>query len=54
MRRIETLFMSPDFYTQHGERAAQLTAELDSARSEVERLYARWHELEEKKSSLST
>ncbi len=53
VRRIETLFMSPDFYTQHGERAAQLTAELDGARSEVERIYARWHELEEKKSSLS-
>jgi ATP-binding cassette subfamily F protein uup len=53
VQRIESLFMSPDFYAQHGERAAQLSAELDTARADVERLYARWHELEEKRSSLS-
>ncbi len=52
VHRIEALFMSPDFYARHGERAAQLTAELDGARATVERLYARWHELEEKKSLL--
>ena len=52
--RIESLFMSPDFYTQHGERAAELTTELEAARGEVERLYARWHELEERKDALSS
>ena len=53
VRRIETLFMAPDFYAQHGERAAELSAALDAARADVERLYARWADLEEKKRSLS-
>ena len=54
VHRIESLFMSPDFYAQHGDRAADLSAELEASRFEVERLYVRWHELEERKSALSS
>jgi ATP-binding cassette subfamily F protein uup len=45
--RIETIFSAPDFYEKYGERTVALTADLEAARKEVERLYARWHELEE-------
>lgn len=48
--RIETLFSAPDFYEKHGDQTAQLTTELASAKERVERLYARWHELEELRS----
>jgi len=45
--RIEAIFASPDFYEKRGERTVQLSQELAAAKGEVERLYARWHELEE-------
>jgi ATP-binding cassette subfamily F protein uup len=45
--RIEAIFASPDFYEKRGEQTVQLTAELAAAKVLVERLYARWHELEE-------
>jgi ATP-binding cassette subfamily F protein uup len=44
--RIEGIFSQADFYEAHGDRTAVLTAELDAARASVDRLYARWHELE--------
>jgi ATP-binding cassette subfamily F protein uup len=44
--RIEAIFSRADFYETHGEQTAALTAELDAARASVDRLYARWHELE--------
>jgi ABC transport system ATP-binding/permease protein len=47
--RIEAIFASPDFYEKRGEQTVQLTQELAAAKAEVERLYARWHELEELK-----
>ena len=47
--RIEAIFASPDFYEKRGEQTVQLTQELAAAKGEVERLYARWHELEELK-----
>jgi ABC transport system ATP-binding/permease protein len=47
VERIESIFSSPDFFIQHGDRTVQLTQELAAARDNVERLYARWHELEE-------
>jgi ATP-binding cassette subfamily F protein uup len=47
--RIEAIFASPDFYEKRGERTVQLSQELAAAKSEIERLYARWHELEELK-----
>ncbi len=52
VRRIEGLFMDPDFYARHGDRSAALHGELEQARSEAERLYARWQELEEKREAL--
>ena len=47
MVRIEAIFASPDFYEKRGEQTVQLTQELDAAKALVERLYVRWHELEE-------
>ncbi len=46
---IEAIFASPDFYEKHGDRTAQLSEELTAAKAAAERLYARWHELEEAK-----
>jgi len=49
---IEALFGDPDFFTKHGNRTAELQAKLDAARAESARLYARWEELERKKTEL--
>jgi ATP-binding cassette subfamily F protein uup len=49
--RIENIFASADFYETHGDQTVALTAELAAARAAVDRLYARWHELEELRSS---
>jgi len=45
--RLESLFAKPDFYAAHGHEAQALTAQLDAARAEVPRLYARWEALEQ-------
>ena len=45
--RIEAIFASPDFYEKRGEQTVRLTQELAAAKGEVDRLYARWHELED-------
>ena len=47
VQRIEAIFSAGDFYEKHGEHTLKLTQELATAKHEVERLYARWHELEE-------
>ena len=47
VERIEAIFSAHDFYDQHGQHIAQLTKELNAAKGQIERLYARWHELEE-------
>ncbi|HCA79508.1 MAG TPA: hypothetical protein DEP53_07210, partial [Bacteroidetes bacterium] len=47
VERIEALFSEPDFYQKRGEETARLTEELSAARAKVDRLYARWNELEE-------
>ena len=44
--RIEAVFSRPDFYDVFGEETAKLTLDLEAGRQSVERLYARWHELE--------
>ena len=44
--RLETLFAAPDFYQTHRDRLKTMEAELEDARKEVARLYARWEELE--------
>ena len=47
VERIEKIFASPDFYEKHGDQTVSLTAELSAAKATVDRLYTRWHELEE-------
>jgi ATP-binding cassette subfamily F protein uup len=44
--KIEEIFSRADFYEAFGGQTARLTAELGEARLLVDRLYARWHELE--------
>jgi len=44
--RIEGLFAQPDFFRKHGAQANQLTIELDVAKDNVTKLYARWDALE--------
>ena len=44
--RLEGVFAAPDFYDKHGSRWRETEAELEAARAEVVRLYARWAELE--------
>lgn len=53
VERIEAVFSASDFYEKRGEETARLTEELAAARATVDRLYARWNELEELKSGLS-
>lgn len=43
---IETQFADPDFHRKYGNKTADLTQELEAARGEAARLYARWAELE--------
>jgi ATP-binding cassette subfamily F protein uup len=47
---LENMFMSPDFHSKYGQQTRELNEQLESARQEVERLYARWEELEAIKS----
>ncbi len=44
--RIEGLFAQPDFFRKQAAQVNQLTAELDAAKENVPKLYARWEELE--------
>jgi ABC transport system ATP-binding/permease protein len=53
VERIEKIFASPDFYEKHGDQTVSLTAELSAAKVTVDRLYIRWHELEELQSGIS-
>jgi ABC transport system ATP-binding/permease protein len=46
VERIEANFAAPDFYEKQGKQTAQLTEELAAAKEKVERLFARWHELD--------
>ncbi len=43
--RLETPFSAPDFFQKHAADWPQLEAELEAARQEVARLYARWEAL---------
>ncbi|MBI5773348.1 MAG: ABC-F family ATP-binding cassette domain-containing protein [Verrucomicrobia bacterium] len=44
--RIEGLFAQPDYFRKHAAQASQLTGELDAAKENLTRLYARWEALE--------
>ncbi len=50
VKRIEGLFESPDFYAKHGNEALILQHELEAKRLEIPVLYARWEELEQRRS----
>ncbi|HEY5505324.1 MAG TPA: hypothetical protein VIK28_09210, partial [Sedimentisphaerales bacterium] len=50
--RIEAIFSADDFYEKHGNQTVQLTTDLAAAKEKVERLYGRWHELEELRSRI--
>ncbi|MFA6539996.1 MAG: ATP-binding cassette domain-containing protein [Bacteroidota bacterium] len=47
VHRIESLFTTEDFYQKYADKIDAITEELNAAKTNVERLYARWHELEE-------
>jgi ATP-binding cassette subfamily F protein uup len=49
--RIEGLFADPEFFRKHAAQVNQLTHELDAAKTNVPKLYARWEELEAIKSA---
>ncbi len=51
VQRIELIFTAPDFYEKHGAKIPELTKELATAKTKVEQLYTRWHELEALKNS---
>jgi ATP-binding cassette subfamily F protein uup len=44
--RIEGLFSNPDFFRKHAAQVNQLTDELEAAKKNVSKLYARWEALE--------
>jgi ATP-binding cassette subfamily F protein uup len=50
VHRIEAVFSAADFHEKRREEITQLTAALRDARERVENLYARWHELEQRRS----
>jgi len=51
--RIEGLFADPEFFRKHAAKVNQLTTELDAAKENVTKLYARWEELEAIKAAAS-
>jgi len=44
--RIEGLFADPEFFRKHATQINQLTADLDTAKEKIPKLYSRWEELE--------
>ena len=44
--RIEGLFADPEFFRKHASQVNQLTDDLDAAKANVVKLYARWEQLE--------
>ena len=49
--RIEGLFADPEFFRKHAAQVNQLTDELEKARENAAKFYARWEELEDIKSA---
>ena len=46
---IETMFTAPDFFTKHGDQSTELNSKLTKLQEQLEKSYARWEELENKK-----
>ena len=51
VNRIENIFSSPDFFSEHGHRVQELQQELEDAKNRVKNLYDRWETLENKRSA---
>jgi ATP-binding cassette subfamily F protein uup len=49
--RIESLFADPEFFRKHAAQVNQFTDELEAAKKNATKLYARWEELEAVKSA---
>lgn len=49
VHRIEALFAADDFYQKYIDRVDDLTKEMNAGKEKVERMYARWTELEKLK-----
>jgi ATP-binding cassette subfamily F protein uup len=49
--RVENLFADPEFFRKHAAQVNQLTSELDAAKENLPKLFARWEELEAIKSA---
>ncbi len=47
LRRPQAALQDPGLFKDRGAEVPAMVASLDTARGEVERLYARWQELEE-------
>ena len=43
---IESMFAEADFYLKNGDKVEQLNVELNALKTELEKMYARWEELE--------
>ena len=52
LEEIESRFSEPDFFVKNAKDMPRFEAELAAARAEVERLYARWEELEQLQAGL--
>lgn len=48
LSELESQFAEPDFFARNAAKMKELTADLDARRAEVDRLYARWQELQTK------
>lgn len=51
VEELEEMMSAPDFYEKHGDRLAEITAELDAAKEKASQLYERWEFLSAKKDS---
>lgn len=52
VEEIESIFADPDFYEKYSDKAAEFNLKLETAKEKVQKLYARWEELEELKNNL--
>ncbi len=52
VKRIEEIFMHPNFYELYATKTNELTNKLNEAKQKVKLLYDRWEELENKKNSI--
>ena len=48
LAELEAPFMDPEFFSKNGAKLKELTADLDRRRSDIEQLYKRWQELQDK------